>query len=527
MKVVGMFNSTAVLIAFYEQDNLGIGYISSTLLENEVDIRIIDFQMKKKDILKELNKIKPSVVGFSIIFQFHIDIFKELIDYLRLKGIKSHFTAGGHFPSMRYSTLLDTIPNLDSVVLFEGEYTFLELVQKINNKEDWRDIKGISYRKKKKTIVNELRPIENDLDNFPIPVRQPLKKVAFGKKYATIIAGRGCFYNCSFCSISKFYSKSSGPLKRIRQPEMVVREMELLHEEKDCSIYLFQDDDFPLSSKKDKDWVNRFCGLLRDKGLSNKIMWKINCRVDEIEEDLLTTMKKSGLYYIYLGIEDGTKDGLELLNKHITPQMNIEAIEIIKKLNLNYAFGFMLFNPESTFESVNENLMFLRKICGDGSSPITFCKMLPYAETQIEHKLKKEGRLIEVGFLEDYNFYDSRLGRLHLFMQDCFAEWINEHDGLLNMIHWSTDYLLIYKKYFQVTLELKNIEKKLIQVISKSNNYFLKVSQNLVEVFSSSEDIIEDLDILKKIKRDVFIEHEKYRSKILDIRKNIEELAKI
>lgn len=282
----------------------------------------------------------------------------------------------------------------------------LSWCKKINKQEDWHNIKGICYKQDENIILNELRQVEKNLDNFPIPVRQPLKEFAFGKKYATIIAGRGCFYNCSFCSIREFYSKSSGPLKRIRQPEMVVREMELLYKEKDCSIFLFQDDDFPLSAKKGKDWLNKFCNLLIEKGLNNKIMWKINCRADEIKENLLALMKKAGLYSMYLGIEDGTVSGLQLMNKHITPQMNLQAIKTIKKLKLNYEFGFMLLNPESTFESVNDNLLFLKEFCTDGSSPITFCKMLPYAETQIEHQLKEQGRLIEIGFIEDYNFYD-------------------------------------------------------------------------------------------------------------------------
>jgi radical SAM superfamily enzyme YgiQ (UPF0313 family) len=237
-------NNPVVFIAFLEQDNLGVGYMASVLLQNRIDIKIIDFRAGKKGILEQIKHFNPVVVGFSIIFQYHIYDFRDLINYLRKYGVNCHFSAGGHYPSLRYNELLDIIPQLDSVVLFEGEYTFLELVQAINSGRGWNNITGIAYRENNSIVANALRPLEDDLDSFPPPVRQPLKEYAFGKKYATILAGRGCYHNCSFCSIREFYSKPPGAIKRIRRPEMVVREMELLYQQLGCSIFMFQDDDY-------------------------------------------------------------------------------------------------------------------------------------------------------------------------------------------------------------------------------------------------------------------------------------------
>jgi radical SAM superfamily enzyme YgiQ (UPF0313 family) len=178
-----------------------------------------------------------------------------LINYLREHGIHCHFCAGGHYPSLKYNEVLQIIPQLDFVVLFEGEYTFLELARSIYVGQDWKHIDGIAYRENSSIIANPLRPLEKDLDNFPLPVRQPLKEYTLGKKYATLLASRGCYYDCSFCSCREFYSRGGGPVKRVRRPEMVVREMELLHEQKDCSIFMFQDDDFPVAHNRGKTWV--------------------------------------------------------------------------------------------------------------------------------------------------------------------------------------------------------------------------------------------------------------------------------
>jgi anaerobic magnesium-protoporphyrin IX monomethyl ester cyclase len=133
-------------IAFEEFDNLGVGYMASVLSEAGYEISVIDFREGKKEILNTLKKLKPVIVGFSLIFQYHINEFAELIRYLRQGGIKCHFTAGGEYASLRYEDLFENIPSLDSIVRFEGEYTFLELVNCINAGTDWKNIFSIAYK---------------------------------------------------------------------------------------------------------------------------------------------------------------------------------------------------------------------------------------------------------------------------------------------------------------------------------------------------------------------------------------------
>jgi radical SAM superfamily enzyme YgiQ (UPF0313 family) len=478
-----MRTKTVVFIAFLEQDNLGVGYNAAVLLQNNIDIKILDFRLGKDKILGLIHDINPIVVGFSIIFQYHIYEFKKLIDCLRSGGVKCHFTAGGHYPSLRHEELITFIPELDSVVLFEGEYTLLNLVQSLWSYSEWKNINGIAYKKNGSIFQNELRALESNLDNFPPPVRQPLREYALGKKYATLLAGRGCYYNCSFCSIKEFYSKPPGAIKRLRNPKMVAREMELLHHELDCSIFIFQDDDFPVAGKKGKEWVRKFCSEIKKSGLGKKIMWKINCRTDEIDPELFTLMKSQGLFLVYLGIEAGTDEDLKFMNKHLTTTTNLEAVQILKDLKIRYDYGFMLFHPESTFESVHDNLNFLYTICADGSSPITMCKMLPYAETKVEKSLKANGRLIGKPGFENYHFKDQDLDDAYLYINKVFDLWINEHEGLLNISRWVRYYSAVYNKFYQPSYESAQLDCAINKCISESNKYFIDTAKKILDVF--------------------------------------------
>ncbi len=516
---------TVVFVAFEEQDNLGIGYIASAAINAGFQVRIIDFRLGEEAILANLIRLDPISIGFSIIFQHHIDRFRHLISYLRENGISCHFCAGGHYPSLRYGDLLDMIPELDSVVLFEGEITFVELVRALVNEAPWKTIKGIAYRNNGSSVVNALRPLVRDLDRFSPPVRLPLQEYAFGKKFATLLAGRGCVNNCYFCSIREFYSKPPGPVKRIRRPEMVVREMELLHEEKDCSIFLFQDDDFPVMHKKNKDWIENFCNLLVDKKLDRKILWKINCRPDEVNYETFSRLKDHGLFLVYLGIESGTDEGLRRMKKRITVDTNLKAVSILNVLGIRYDYGFMLFEPASTFQSVIDNLTFLERLCGDGSSPVTFCKMLPYAETQVEGALKSEGRLRGLPGNEDYEFLDRSLNLLYDLMAWSFGDWIGDHDGFLNLARWARYYLAVYKKYFPVDVRFMRLERKVCEIIARGNLYFVNAARSMVSLYDRNLSRFETLETKAlTLAREVHHTHSGFCKEITPVMNELESL---
>ena len=476
-----MPSKPVALVAFNEQDNLGIGYVASVLLQEGFHVRILDFRLGPDTILQHLQRLDPIVVGFSVIFQHYIDSFRDLIQFLRRNGVSCHFSAGGHYPSLRYEQLLGLIAELDSVVLFEGELTFLELVRALAQGEEWRRVPGLAFRRDGAVAVSALRALESDLDRFPPPVRQPLREYAFGKKFATLLAGRGCAYHCSFCSIHEFYSRPPGPLKRVRRPEMVVREMELLHEQRDCSIFMFQDDDFPIALRGGT-WLAEFCQLLEASGLSTQVMWKINCRPDEVHADTFAHLKAHGLFLVYLGIESGTDEGLRRMDKRMSVATSLRAAECLKGLNIAFDYGYMLFDPSSTFETVSGNLDFLDTLVGDGSSPVTFCKMLPYAGTKVEQQLLAAGRMLGPIGAEDYHFHDGRLDQLYELMATSFSDWIGDHAGLLNLARWARHFLMVWERYFVRSAEFDVLASTVRTIVAKSNRDFTRLARQMMDV---------------------------------------------
>ena len=150
--------------------------------------------------------------------------------------------------------------------------------------------------------------------------------------------------------------------------------MEFLYKERDCSVFLFQDDDFPVKVNRKTDWVEEFCRELRDRDLTGNIMWKINCRPDEVDREAFEFMRQHGLFKVYLGIEDGTDAGLHKMNKRLSASDNLRGIQLLKDLGIGIDYGFMLFQPSTTYSSLNENLDFLDQICSDGYMSVVLLK---------------------------------------------------------------------------------------------------------------------------------------------------------
>jgi len=225
---------------------------------------------------------QPSIIGFSIIFQVFTSDFAELGARLRLAGVVSHITVGGHFPSFCPRETLEIIPAADSVVRFEGEYTLLEMMRNLWNPAKWKNIPGLAYRNGTKIEVTPVRPLIDNLDVLPFPKRDEARELTRGIQAASLLASRGCFNDCVFCSIRQFYGIPAGPLHRTRSADSVVNEMEDLYKKGGVRFFLFQDDDFLFRSTAQRAWIVRFLHELDVRGLSDKIAWKISCRVDDV-----------------------------------------------------------------------------------------------------------------------------------------------------------------------------------------------------------------------------------------------------
>jgi anaerobic magnesium-protoporphyrin IX monomethyl ester cyclase len=472
-----------VLIGFKRQGNLGLGYLAAALEEQGYDVEVVDFEESAESILATVRREEPILVGFSLIFQFHVHRFEALARYLRAGGVDCHFTMGGHFPSLSSAETLQLVPQLDSVVRFEGELTLLELVDLLGLGRDWHSVEGVAYLDGGELVVTTARPLLADLDELPHPHRTVEMRAVLGRGAAQLIASRGCARTCSFCSIHMFYRLAPGKVVRTRRPAEVARELRMLYEEQGATVFLFQDDDFPIFGPAWHRWTRELLVEIRAQDLVGRILWKINCRADAVDPELLGEMRDTGLYLVYMGLESGSDEGLRTLHKQTTVEQNIRAVDNLKQLGILFDFGFMMLDPSSTFESILENVAFLRRIVGDGYAAAEFCRMIPYDGTPIKDELAAAGRLRGDVCNPDYDFLDPRLEAFFREVNEALnmTGWIHGLDALSPQLKFAWNEFAVLDRLHPSLPGLGGYRETLRQITQASNAVLFEVVEELVD----------------------------------------------
>ena len=343
-------------------ESLALAYLAAVLRKNSDEVDILDASLMGLSLDETICKIlykEYDLIGFTIADQTFIESTFEVIRVLRENGVKSHITMGGHAPTFHYSEVLEMCHGLDSIVMYEGEGTLVELVDALKRNQDCRQLKGLAYRSGNGVKCNPPRPLIAELDTLPFPARDTVPYILEHKKEEGVVSmagGRGCPMNCGFCSIRAFYNTSRGPLWRVRSNKNIVDEMEFLVHTFDIREILMIDDVFIGLGKKNRTRILKLADEVEKRRLT--VMLSVADRVDSIEEDVFRRLRDVGVRNILLGIESGDQKMLDYFNKGITVEQITRAIDILRRLDIDVTVSFINFSPFTTLEELAENIKF-------------------------------------------------------------------------------------------------------------------------------------------------------------------------
>lgn len=188
----------STLNAKYIHTNLAIRLLKA-YASPEFNIHLKEFTMKDPalNIVSELYQLHPHVVGFSC-YIWNIEKIKELVNLLKKVDPALMIVLGGPEVSYDTSHWMKQIPEVDFIVMGEGEQTFKQLLSILQNDGDVSGIPGLAYRVDGQIHAN---PQTNQLDlrNIPSPYRFPEDQEALSQRITYIETSRGCPFTCQFC----------------------------------------------------------------------------------------------------------------------------------------------------------------------------------------------------------------------------------------------------------------------------------------------------------------------------------------
>ncbi|MFB5760584.1 B12-binding domain-containing radical SAM protein [Paenibacillus medicaginis] len=468
--------------ARYQSENLALGYLSSSLRKNGFTVAVLDAHLEElapQQTVDAILRYQPMIVGFSSSAQDSISSTFEVAKLLRASGYQGHITIGGHFPTYEHQKFLEYISELDSVVRGEGELTIVEIVQRVREGRNLIGVKGVTCRDEaNKIVANSDRELVEVLDTLPLPDRPTLHHLMSKNRRVSILASRGCYARCTFCSIQTFFNYRP---RRVRKTENVVSEMKALYDQ-GVRKFKFVDDLFMDPSKKSQEWVKDLCYKLKEADMTDLNIW-LQVRAVCVKEDIFKELLGVGLKKVFLGLESGHADTLKRYRKDITPEQNLEAVQVLKRVGVpEISIGMMIFEPDLTVQGIRDNIEFLKKIGSFDIRDVTG-RFLPYAATPLTEQLLQENRIKRNSWYDigSYDFLDPTVGLL-FEMVNRYSDIarpslkaVYQLDGLVRHLEARVQrHVSYYKEYSEIRRQVENY-------INEHGQLMLHLVQDTVE----------------------------------------------
>jgi anaerobic magnesium-protoporphyrin IX monomethyl ester cyclase len=373
-------------------DNLGLGYLASYLETRGIGTKIIDLNSSRKtqeDLIKHASSKCYQVIGISSGSANELRDAKTLASKLKNAGIKSHITVGGHYATSQGSKILMVSDDIDSVVRGEGEETLCELFLALNEKGQFQDILGLSYRIGGEIVGNRKRPAITNLDSIPFPRRYNLDNLIKSRtngRGVYVLSSRGCPGGCSFCVAP------INPGWRARSAENVVSELSELNRLGVKQVN-FCDENFVGNSIEGRERAIEIARKIKERRLELK--FHTSFRVDDYNSEMIEEMIEAGLTSVNMGIESFNQRQLDLYNKRVTLDQALKAIEGIVEKGVDTRFSFIMFDPYINLEEVRNNLQYSRKYFENVSFRNLRTLLEPIRGSVILERIKKDGLLVD------------------------------------------------------------------------------------------------------------------------------------
>ena len=373
---------------------LGLLYLAKAIEENGDSTSILDFSAEEYKEEKLKNALeKADVVGITVL-SFTVRKVAKLIKVI--KNIKPEIkiiVGGPHCSLYPEKSLKET--QADISLQGEGEFIIKEITKALKGKISFSEIPGVWYQKNGKTHQGKPFELIKDLDTVSFPARNLLKKYVYGKEYypkmkagefTTIVASRGCPFNCKFCSRNVIGMKTY----RYRSAKNILDELKEIQKQ-GYKVVAFEDDSC-LANKKQA--IELFEGIIKEKINLKFIATAI--RVDTVDEKLFGLMKKAGVTHLQFGLESGNQDVLEFYNKKIDLEKIRYALDLSNKMGFFTIGTFMLGAPFETKKHFEKTIKFAKSLPLDS---VSFLPLKYITGSELWCKAVEDGKISENEYL--------------------------------------------------------------------------------------------------------------------------------
>ena len=334
---------------------LGLCYAAAAFLAAGAEVRIFDYLVQRyapEKLCFDLEGFQPDIVGTnSVTMNFY-----EAAGILQTA--KQNFPSvitimGGPHVSFDFHNTLKQYPEIDIIVIGEGEATIQELLPAIRDRKRWHSIRGVAFSENGEIISTGQRHFIKDLDSLPLPARHliPLSRYQALGFPVSIITSRGCPNQCIFCQGRRMV----GSKVRYRNTVSIVDEIEEILDYGIARVNI-ADDFFTFNRKR----VVAFCSEIKKRNL--KFEWSAFARADSANTELMEIMLDAGCDSVLFGIESGNQEILNLIRKRIKLDQIRKAVADCKATGMRIVGTFIIGLPGESHDTLMETHNFAEEL---------------------------------------------------------------------------------------------------------------------------------------------------------------------
>ncbi len=263
---------------------------------------------------------EPDVLGLSVMGAT-VPAALEIARLVRARSPRTRILFGGPGVHGIDAALVGRFGQVDACLRGEGEETLPAALERFARGADlagvagatWRDASGRVRREKDREPMRALDSLPEYAWELLPPLARYKALTGEAEGLTPIDSGRGCVYDCSFCTIGRFWGRRSRPLPVRR----LVREvLALAHIEGAKNAYLCHD-----LFGADRAHALAFCDALIEQG--SPIPWECRARVDHVDPELAERMARAGCYRVLFGIESGDAHLCNAHDKHLAQDLDV------------------------------------------------------------------------------------------------------------------------------------------------------------------------------------------------------------
>ncbi len=373
----------------------GIASLSAILKSkgHQVELLHVYNLLKSKDLSRYLDS-PLDLIAFSAttpMFPYVVECAKIIKN--KFKRNIPLLCGGSHATSAAAQVLKNS--EIDYVCVGEGEHFILDFLDYLQGLRDKESIANLGYKREDGEVqINPVRDPIDPLDSLPFADREIFKPQHENSDTAFLSAGRGCPFQCGYCSNNYLNKIYKNKYLRFRKPETLIAEIKaLLDQYPNLKQLVFLDDVFILN----ENWLSKFCQLYAQ---AFSLPFKALAHPAAINDAKIKLLKESGCNGIGFGIQSGNmfiRDNVML--RHVSDEKIRESISILKKHSLEFTVDVIFGVP---FEQ-KKHMLDTVKMCAENDVSPKSHIFYPLPNTRLE-ELAIEHKLFDrSSYAEDYH----------------------------------------------------------------------------------------------------------------------------